>query len=123
MHSIRTKLFPHLKSGDKTESDYKELIASPLWMSLIGNKSCKYVPYSEYTIKNSGRLDHLFMPKQSNTAVIHEYKQVNNNSEMKECIIDAIWQIFANCYVSSVTANNKVENIKARSIVFFVKTN
>ena len=87
-------------------------------MSLIGNKNCKYIPYSEYTVKNSGRLDHLFMPKQSNTAIIHEYKQVDDNSEMNGCIIDELWQIFANCYVSSVTTNNKVENIKTRIIVF-----
>ena len=118
LYSIRTKLFPHLSSGEKTESDYQELIASPLWMSLIGNKNCKYIPYSEYTVKNSGRLDHLFMPIQGSTAIIHEYKQMDNNSEMSGYIIDALWQIFANCYASSVVINNKVENIKARSIVF-----
>ena len=59
-------------------------------MSLIGNKNCKYIPYSEYAAKNLGRLDHLFMPIQGNTAIIHEYKQMDNNSEMNGYIIDAL---------------------------------
>ena len=62
-------------------------------MSLIYNKDSKYTVHSEYTVKTLGMLDHLFMPipeKNCDTAIIHEYKQVDDKSEIHSNIIDAV---------------------------------
>ena len=62
-------------------------------MSLIGNKDSKYTAHSEYIGKNWGRLGHLFMPiseKKCYTAIIHEYKQVNDKLKIYSHIINAV---------------------------------
>ena len=93
LESIKEDLLPRIPAGKKSERDFQELIASPLWMSLIGNKDSKYTVHSEYTVKNCGRLDHLFMPipeKKCSTAIIHEYKQVNDKLKIYSHIINAV---------------------------------
>jgi hypothetical protein len=128
---IEENLLTKLDTTKKTESDFHVLIGGAAILSVLSvmenpNSAPLYRIYSErYVKKKRGRIDNLFLPTndESKNVIIHEYKVVDSAEDMKDALLEGLWQIYTKQYLQEplnlIGYYSHCENIKTRSVVFY----
>jgi Predicted AAA-ATPase len=128
---IENQLLVLIGQSERTEFDFQILLGAPSMLA-FETKKTKHAPYSEVYTPNQKKIDTLFLPIEgkSNAVIIHEYKKaLNEGMTINEVLEDAMWQIYANQYISKPIYDKKLntpkndywEIIIVRAIAFFKK--
>ena len=118
--------------SSKNENDFQEIMAAPSRIFQIVSNKAKHIIRSEVSTQMGMRADHIFFPikSQSETGIIHEYKQADTPSKKNDLLIEALWQIFAKLYLEPLVNDTQadeltgiIKDIIVRGIVFFLSSN
>ena len=108
---MQSIILDNLEFRIQSENDFQGLLIQYVSLHAFQIKKTGHESFSEYPSEGN-KIDGLFLPikGKSTTAIIHEYKQGTNNN-YKNTLEDAIWQIYAKCYMSIAIKASKPPRI------------